>query len=416
MIPLMPSMMSRAAARKLVKLAVKHQKDRQVALNLVASENRPSRTVRLLQCSDMASRYLGELYGGTATIRECIERSENAFVHLFNKKHVDLSPVSGNIAVLSVLLGLSEPDSEVYMHSTSNGGYPANLGFFQRHRIDIPEIGNSIDIESLSEIVASSAQKSGLIIVGKSLFIEAPPLAEIARMLEGSNWRVVLDASHVLGLIAGHQFIDMNAPVDLILGSTHKSFPGIQGGTIMTDQVECFALATQGSRIEHSRGLMLVDNAHAHRIIAQGVTALEMQQFGKEYASQIIRNSRALGKALHSKGMTVKRTSSGSFSDTHQVMLDYPAEVASEAKYKLEAAGIYSDVILRFGTSETTRLGFKEEDMKIVADFIASVILDDTRPKSVRSEVAEFMSGFQTVHFSFDDQEELDSLLQVLWS
>ena len=64
---------------------------------------------------------------------------------------------------------------------------------------------------------------------------------------------------------------------------------------------------------------------------------------------------------------------------------------------------IFSDIILRLGTSEVTRLGMKEEEMKQIAHFIRRIVVEDESPKRVKPDVQELVSGFQEVHYSFDE-------------
>ena len=83
----------------------------------------------------------------------------------------------------------------------------------------------------------------------------------------------------MLGLIAGEQFQDpLNEGVDVMTGSTHKTFPGPQHGIIFTTR----ALA---DAIDDAVFPGTVSNHHLHHVAGLAVTLVEMLEFGKAYAT-----------------------------------------------------------------------------------------------------------------------------------
>ncbi len=130
---------------------------------------------------------------------------------------------------------------------------------------------------------------------------------------------LVFDGSHVLGLIAGNHFQDpLREGAQVLLGSTHKSFFGPQGGIILADK-------------EHDEVMKakiyprFVDNAHWNRIATLTLTLAETREFGREYAEQVIRNAKALGKSLHDYDFPVKCSHLG-FTQSHQSYLRFWGE------------------------------------------------------------------------------------------
>ena len=59
---------------------------------------------------------------------------------------------------------------------------------------------------------------------------------------------------------------------------------------------------------------------------------------------------------------------------------------------------------IRLGTSEITRLGMKESEMKEVASMIKQVVIDKKEPNELTRKVAEFRKEFQKTKYCFDNK------------
>ena len=71
---------------------------------------------------------------------------------------------------------------------------------------------------------------------GQSVFLFPTPLGELAMQLTKLEPTVMYDAAHVMGLVAGGQFQDpLREGADVMTGSSHKTFPGPQGGFVLSD-------------------------------------------------------------------------------------------------------------------------------------------------------------------------------------
>ncbi len=379
------------------------------AINLVASENRPSPIINQLRSLDLDSRYSSDLYSGTSFIRSLIDQVESLARKLFSAEFVNIYPISGNITNLAFSLGLSSPGDKIVMLSNDLGGYPLNLTHFNRERVSLPfdPSSASVNLPEFTDLFSTSNPK--ITVLGHSVMTFPLDVRSISSIVHDYDNYCVYDGSHVLGLISGKQFQQpLKEGADLLVGSTHKSFPGPQGGIILSNSEEAFNQVNQLLIPHGSEGIVLVDNPHPGRIAALGASLLEMIAFGESYAKQIVANSKSLAKSLDKEGVPVKLAHRG-FSESHQVLLDLPPEICSHQKSRLERANLFSDVILRFGTSEVTRLGMKEEEMKTIAHFIKRIIVDDESPKTVKEEVIPLVKSFTKVHFTFDDwNEELE--------
>src|SRR3989442_2314374 len=84
-------------------------------INLIASENTPSRAVRQVQNSDFMGRYaeghpnesekVNRYYQGTHYIDEIEQMTHKEIFELFSAKQADVRPISGNAANTAIAVG-----------------------------------------------------------------------------------------------------------------------------------------------------------------------------------------------------------------------------------------------------------------------------------------------------------------------
>lgn len=176
-----------------------------------------------------------------------------------------------------------------------------------------------------------------------------------------------------------------------MLGSTHKSFFGPQGGILLGKE----SLKT---RVKDQQFPGLVDNAHWNRIAALTWALDEVRRRGSKYAPQVVANSKALGKALHEGGLPVKCAEHG-FTQSHQVFLEIKGEEVNTFSQKLEDANIIVDHGIRLGTNESTRRGMKPRDMERVAELVMRVYQGED-PRKVRRAVTKLRREFKTIEYT----------------
>ena len=354
--------------------------------------------------NDMAGRYSSDFYGGTQFIREIIDLTREHAKDLFNSEFACITPVSGHLCDLAALNAFTRPGDKVAMISKDEGGYPFDIGSFHRELVSLPFDHDNwmIDYSKLPDFYDS--HNPSLTILGSSVI---PYPTDISKFVSFSGHELVFDGSHVLGLIAGGQFQNpLEEGASVLFGSTHKSFPGPQGGIILANDRDVFEKIASRFTIQSSHnpfdhmGTILVDNTHANRIAALGVTLLEMLKFGKEYADQVVRNSKALGQELLKLGLPVKKSSEFGVSQSHQLLLPVESDLGNEWKDQLEKNGLLVDAFVRIGTAEITRRGMKEATMKTLAELISRVINDK---EDVRSEVDDLCAEFSDIHYTFDE-------------
>lgn len=382
---------------KILELIRAHEKYRALGINLVASENVLSQTVLRVLSSDLNGRYAAELYGGTKYIREIIEETKSLLAELFKAEYASPKPVSGTISVVATLLSFTKRGDKVAILHFKDGGFPLNIQAYDRVPIYFPydNVNLNIDVDKAIELLSN--EKPSLVFLGASRFLFPHPVREISELVHEYGGKVCYDGSHVLGLIAGGTFQDpLSEGADMLIGSTHKTFPGPQGGVFLTNEKRFL----QEFESFLNRPYTLVDNPHVARIAALGVAAEEMIKFGRDYAKMVISNSKSLAEELNRKGVNVLGREKG-YTQSHQIILSVK-EKSEDVKNKLENVKIFIDAIGRIGTQEVTRRGMKKSEMRKIAELISKTIRDQD-VESVKREVSKLASKFNSVKYSFDE-------------
>jgi glycine hydroxymethyltransferase len=371
-------------------------------LNLIPSENVMSPAVRSLLSSELAHRYTSRdrFYMGTRFTDEIEQHGEKLAKKVFKSDTADLRPLSGHIADLIVLANLTKPDDTLMCASPDSGGYPGMwneglAGLLHLRTVAFPFSKEdwSIKVEESKNTIKRTKPK--IVVFGGSLITFPHPVKELAEVAHENGAAVGFDGSHVMGLIGGGQFQDpLKEGASVLFGSTHKSFFGPQGGIILADK-------EHGELLKGKIYPAFVDNAHWNRIAAMALALAEMNEFGKAYATQVIRNSKTLARALHDHGFPVICEHLG-FTQSHQVIVDYgDPEQGRAVAEKLQRANIITDCVVRIGTCEITRRGMKEQEMPKIAELIKRTIIDKENPEVIKKEVARLSAEFKKVEYCF---------------
>ncbi len=392
------------------------------ALPLIASENITSNTVRTLLASDLSHRYAegdvgNRFYQGCKYIDVIEEKAIRYAEELFRAEHVNIKPISGVNANIAALFALTSPQDRMMALSVPNGGH------ISHSKYSIPAIRNlvldtfpfdttemNINVELMLRDI--KVKKPSLLLFGASLFLFPHPIAEAREAADELGAKIVYDASHVLGLIAGHQFQDpLREGADVVASSTHKTFPGPQGAILLCRK-------NLKEQIDRAVFPGTVSNHHLHHVAGLAVTLVEMLQFGDDYAAQVTRNAKVLAQSLYEAGFDVLCEHKG-FTESHQIAINVHEQGGGAAvAQKLEQANIIINKNLlpadtnpdkptgiRLGVQELTRIGMKESEMKEVAALIKKVVIEGKAENTIKDAVIEMRKGFQDVQYCFDGKD-----------
>ena len=394
-------------------------------INLIASENTPSEAVQRVQVSDFMGRYaeghpnegdkVNRYYQGTRYIDEIESMATYEILDLFGVKQADVRPISGNAANTAIALGWLRGGDTVVANSTDAGGHISHgpIGVFGRriqnrgqslklggpnsinlHYLPLTPDHYHIDAQKTIELIDQVSPQ--LVVMGKSLFLFPEPVSEVAAFCKTRDIPLLYDGAHVLGLIAGGEFQSpLHEGATWMTGSTHKTFPGPQRGIILGN------LDAEGEKKYWSaadRGVFpgSSSNHHLNTLPALLVATREMKQYGREYASQIVRNAQALGRSLDELGTPVEARDFG-YTRSHMIAVNVAQWGGGvEVAKRLEANDIIvnynmlpGDVDprnpsgLRIGVPEMTRFGMDERAM----GELAQLMHDAIRGENVKSQV-----------------------------
>jgi glycine hydroxymethyltransferase len=383
---------------RLDKIVRLHQEWRtKECLNLIPSENRGSKQMRAMFLADLGNRYNApdKFYRGTKYADELLSLTEDLARKAFGARYADVRSLSGHTADMAVLLALTRAGDKILSVNPDNGGYPGitHLGLGSLLKLEnlyfpYDERAVNIAIKESARLIRNAKPK--VVFFGASFIPFPHPVKQLSSQSDGE---CVYDGSHVLGLIAGGEFQDpLREGCSLMIGSTHKSFPGPQGGIILSNDEEAFT--SVAGKIHPG----IVDNIHLDRVAALAVALIEMIEFGKPYAQAIVKNSQALAKALVAEGVKVRGASAG-YTKSHQVLLDYDPGRLHLLAARLEQANIICDNGGRLGTSELTRMGYGTAEMETVAEAVAMIVLGKKPADFVQRKVKSLVKQFQQPRF-----------------
>ncbi|HIC99627.1 MAG TPA: serine hydroxymethyltransferase [Pyrodictiaceae archaeon] len=407
---------------------------KQETINLIASENVMSPLAEAAYLSDMLHRYaegkpFKRYYQGTRYIDIVEDKVSKLMGELLRGALVDVRPISGTIANAAVFRVLGRCGDKAVIPPVQAGAHVSHTKFGTLGALCIEQIEMPFDIESFNidvdkAIKLIESTRPSFVVLGASLYLFPHPVKEIAEAAHAVEAKLVYDAAHVLGLIVGKRWRNpLDHGADVLTSSTHKTFPGPQGGIIATRDELLF------KEIGKTIFPQFVSNHHLHRLPALAVTAVEMKYFGEAYADQVVKNAKALAEALASEGFKVLGEQLG-YTRSHQVVIDVKALGGGDKAAKmLEEANIIvnknllpydpPDAIknpsgLRLGVQEMTRWGMKEDDMREIAKFFRQVLIEKIDPAKVRDKVIEFRRSFVKVHYTFDVNPLEDGKLILL--
>ncbi len=432
-------MRPREAFDKTRTLLQRHHAWFKTVLPLIASENVPSPAVREALTTDFGNRYAeglpGErVYAGCAYIDQVELSAIDLAKRLFKAEHANVQPVSGVVANLAMYTALANPGDlmmclaipcggHISMGRKKFGGTAGAVHGLEIEYIPFDEKRMNIDVDAAAKKIRELKPK--LVLFGGSVFLFPHPMKALTEVVKEVGGHVAYDAAHVAGLIAGGQFQDpLREGAEVMTCSTHKTLPGPQHGMIL-----CRKELTEAINKAVFPGM--VSNHHLHAVAALTIALAEMLEFGEAYATQIIRNAKALGQALYDRGFAVLCPDQG-FTASHQLVVDISKYGdGGTLEGKLEKAGIILNRNLlpwdiregrhyknpggiRLGTSEATRLGMKEGEMDEIAEFLKRVVIDGEGPESVAKDVADFRREFQRVQYAFESATQAYEYVKIL--
>ena len=419
-------------------LLIEHNDLFSKSIPLIASENITSPAVDEACNSDFSHRY-AEGWVGQRVYAGCkyIDLVEDICMELakeyFKCVHADVRPISGVVANLAMYNAFTSANNgKMLIMPIPKGGHISHAPKFTKSgmaiygtagtvrglNIEYMAFDNNemnIDPDATAKIIREF--KPELVLFGGSVFLFPHPVKELSEVAKDVGANVGYDAAHVAGLIGSGYFQDpLREGADVMTLSTHKTLPGPQHGTLVSDREDLI------DTLKPNVFPALLSNHHLAAVAGLAVTYAEMLEFGKDYHKKVIDNAKALGQALYEGGINVLMEHKG-FTESHQIVADITGfEKTIGLGGSIEALLESSNIILnrnllpwdisegrhymnpgglRLGTSEVTRLGMGKSEMVDIAEFIKKILVDKVDPKKVKQDVIEFKKNFQEIKYCF---------------
>ena len=392
---------------------------------MIASENVISPLVRQACDSDLHGRYAEGLpgkryYQGCDDFDTIESIGIDIAKKVFTAPFVNIQPTSGTVSNIAALKALVKPGDSITAVSTADGGHisHAQMGAVGLRGLNLntyPWDADRMepDIDAAAAMIRDIKPK--LALFGASVFLFPTPLQELADAAHEVGATVMYDGAHVLGLIAGGVFQDpLREGADVMTGSSHKTFPGPQGGfLISSSEDEKFQKKLNNAVFPGTNS-----SYHLHHVAGKVVALAEFEEFGTKYAQDIVSNAKVLASSLAAEGFEVLAEERG-YTASHQVLTRHggiDSGAGRKAASILEDAGIITNMNmlpgdtkamspsgLRLGVQELTRHGMGVEEMEQVAECFRRVLIDGEEPRKVKETVNYIRSNFQDVTYCFRD-------------
>ncbi len=432
-------------------------------VNLIPSENTPSRAVRLLSGSDPACRYAEHkkilafyekevfYYQGTKFIDQVERMLAEEMRAYFGCTEVETRSLSGQMSNMAVFSALMDWKNRFDRKNEAKRlGYVMNNHIIKGGHLSAQPMGALHDYIAIDPVTEKPAvvnfpvcrdnpykmdveetkklidrYRPELIIFGKSMVLHKEPVAQIRQFVDEQKipTTIMYDMAHVLGLIGDHFQNPFQEGAEIVTGSTHKTFFGPQRGVIGVNYKEEDLKYGLWKTIESRTFPGSVSNHHLGTQLGMLMAAYEMNQFRDAYQSAIIRNAKSFARSLKSYGLDVVGDPAIDYTETHQVIVSVGYGEGAEIAERLEQnnvivnyqatpdeEGFTASGALRMGVSEMTRFGFEEKDFDQLASLMADCIL---RGREIKGDVERLRAGHTEMRYCFDDAAINDALEQL---
>jgi glycine hydroxymethyltransferase len=396
---------------RLIKAELKRQ---QTHIELIASENFTLPAIMEAQGSILTNKYAEgypgkRWYGGCENVDQIEQLAIDRAKALFGADHANVQPHSGSQANAAVYFASIKPGDKILTMNLSHGGHltHGNAANFSGKLYTAIHYGvgadGRINYDEVEEM--AKREKPKMITVGASAYAREIDFARFGKIAKENGALLLADIAHIAGLVAAGVHPSPVPYADFVTTTTHKTLRGPRGGLILCKAEHAKAIdssvfpGAQGGPLEHVIAAKAV-------CFAQCATP----EF-KEYAKQVVANSRALADELVKLGFGL--VSGGT--DNHLSLLDlrksHPNVSGKDAQLALDAAHITTNKNtvpdetrspfqasgIRVGTPAVTSRGMKEAEMKEIAKAISIVLSDPLNPaktSEAQSIVASLTARF----------------------
>ncbi len=387
--------------------AIKKEEHRQQeTIELIASENIVSKEVREAQGSVLTNKYAEgypgkRYYGGCQYIDQVEQLAIDYAKKLFGAEYANVQPHSGSQANMAVYQALLKPGDKILGMGMDAGGHlthGAKVNFsgkvYESYSYGLNPVTEELDFDQIEQLALEINPR--LIVAGASAYSKIIDWQKFRKIADEVGGYLMVDMAHIAGLVATGAHPNPVPVADVVTTTTHKTLRGPRGGMILSKSPEigkkinsALFPGTQGGPLEH--------------VIAGKAQAFyeDLQPQFTDYINQVVKNAAAMADEFN-KSATIRVVSGGT--ENHLLVIDITKtgitgkaaqDLLDEVHITTNKESIPNDQRspfvtsgLRIGTPAVTSRGFKEADVRQVADLIIQ-LLEHADDKAVKEEVAQ---------------------------
>src|ERR1700728_2392046 len=361
-------------------------------IELIASENYASPRVLEAQGSSLTNKYAegypGKRYCGGCEFVDIAEQlAIDRAKKLFGADYANVQPHSGSQANAAVYLALLAPGDVILGMSLDYGGHlthGAKVNFsgklFHAFQYGVHPDTGLVNYEQIEALALEHKPK--MIVAGFSAYSRVLDWARFRAIADSVGALLFVDMAHVAGLVATGHYPNPVPYADVVTTTTHKTLRGPRGGLILARANDAITKKLNSMVFPGTQGGPLM-----HVIAAKAVALLEaMQPEFKDYQAQVLANARAMCAALAARGLSI--VSGGTDNHLFLVSLIGRDITGKDADAALGRAHITVNKNavpndprppmitsgLRLGTPASTTRGFREAEVRQVAEWRADIL------------------------------------------
>lgn len=383
-------------------------------LELIASENYVSKAVLAAQGSVLTNKYAegypGKRYYGGCEYVDIVENlAIDRVKKLFGADYANVQPHSGSQANQAAYAALLQPGEKILAMDLSHGGHlthgsKVNFSGKIYHAFHYGLNSDSlIDYDQVNDL--AKIHRPQVIVAGFSAYSRIVNWSIMREIADSVGAYLMVDMAHVAGLVATGLYPSPVNIADVTTSTTHKTLRGPRGGLILAKANPDLEKKLNSAVFPGTQGGPLM-----HVIAAKAVAFQEalLPEF-KVYQQQVIDNARAMAQVLIERNYAI--VSGGTDNHLFLVSLLDKDITGKDAENRLGQAHItlnkntvpgetrspFVTSGFRVGSPAITTRGFKINEAKQVAHWIADVLDDITNNvvlERVKKEVKELCQRF----------------------
>ncbi|MCX6762308.1 MAG: serine hydroxymethyltransferase [Candidatus Moranbacteria bacterium] len=376
------------------KAIIAETKRQEEGLELIPSEIAASASVIEALGSVLTNKYSEgyprkRYYGGQENIDTIEEIAQERAKKLFGVPYVNVQPYSGSPANLAVYVAVCNPGDTVLGQSLPDGGHLTHGWKASATSMFYKTIGYQVDANGYLDLKEAEKlaikHKPKLIWVGATAYVREFPFEKMAKIADKVGAYLAADIAHIAGLVIAGAHKSPAKYAHIITTTTHKTLRGPRGGMIMVTHKGLKKDPELAKKIDQAIFPRLQGGPHDHQTAAIAVALGEaMKPSFKTYGHQVVKNAKALAKALMTRGVEIVTDGT----DNHMILIKCGKGRGIFLQDALDAAGItlnkntipkdpsspFYPSGVRLGTPFITVRGMKEKEMEKIADWIAQVM------------------------------------------